>query len=386
MTRAFVLVLALLVLHVLLGALCLLIARGEHKSPALRWWGWGLVLYAAGLLATLSAAFGLPRPVASTAGNTLIALSSVVCVRGVLSHTPFRLRTAWVGAGLLATVVALIAGNLTGWRTLLVNVTAPTVIAAVLFVIAAVAIARQGPRDARQAARLLSVLLLFAVATWIARIAALLLVPAGPAAAERVDLVMAFFAIAQMVSGVAATLALVWIDVRLMQAELARVAHSDALTGLPNRRVARERFGQEVARATRAGRRFAMALFDVDYFKQVNDRHGHATGDEVLRAVADALAAAKRGEDVLARIGGEEFLMLLAQESRAGARDAAERLRRAAGEASVAVGAELLRVTLSGGVALFPDDGEDWDHLFASADRRLYAAKREGRDRIEVVG
>jgi diguanylate cyclase (GGDEF)-like protein len=267
-----------------------------------------------------------------------------------------------------------------------VNVTAPTAIAAVLFVVAAGAIARQGPRDARQAARLLSVLLVFAVATWMARIAALLLVPAGPGAAERVDLVMSFFAIAQMVNGVAATLALVWIDVRLMQAELARVAHSDALTGLPNRRVARERFGEEMARATRSGRRFAMALFDVDHFKQVNDRHGHAAGDEVLKAVADALAAAKRGEDVLARIGGEEFLMLLAQETRDGARDAAERLRRAAGEASVVAGAEPVRVTLSGGVALFPDDGEDWDHLFASADRRLYAAKREGRDRLESSG
>jgi len=385
-TRAFVLVLALLVLHVLLGALCLLIARGEHKSPALRWWGWGLVLYAAGLFVTLSAALGLPRPLSTIAGNTLIALSSVVCVRGVLSHTPFRMRTPWVGAGLLATVVALVAGNLTGWRTLLVNVTAPTVIAAVLFVIAAIAIGRQGPRDARQAARLLSVLLVLAVATWIARIAALLLVPAGPAAAEGVDLVMSFFAIAQMVNGVAATLALVWIDVRLMQAELARVAHSDALTGLPNRRVARARFGEEMARATRAGRRFAMALFDVDHFKQVNDRHGHATGDEVLRAVADALAAAKRGEDVLARIGGEEFLMLLAQETPDGARDAAERLRRAGGEASVVADAEPVRVTLSGGVALFPDDGADWDHLFASADRRLYAAKREGRDRLESSG
>jgi diguanylate cyclase (GGDEF)-like protein len=385
-TRAFVLVLALLVLHVLLGALCLLIARGEHKSPALRWWGWGLLAYAAGLLATISAALGLPRAAATIAGNSLIALSSVVCVRGVLSHTPFRLRMPWVAAALLATVAALVASNLAGWRTLLVNVTAPTVIAAVLFVIAAIAIARQGPRDARQAARLLSVLLLLAVATWIARIAALVLVSAGPAAAERVDLVVSFFAIAQMVDGVAATLALVWIDVRLMQAELARVAHSDALTGLPNRRVARERFGEETARAKRAGRRFAMALFDVDHFKQVNDRHGHATGDAVLRAVADALAAAKRGEDVLARIGGEEFLVLLAQETREGARDAAERLRRAAGEASVAAGAEPLRVTLSGGVALFPDDGADWDHLFASADRRLYAAKREGRDRLESSG
>ncbi|HET9469816.1 MAG TPA: hypothetical protein VFO24_01850, partial [Usitatibacter sp.] len=90
MTRAFVLVLALLVLHLLLGVLCLLIARGEHKSPALRWWGAGLVVYASGLLATLSGALGIPRPAASVMGNTFIALSSLLCATGVLTHTPFR--------------------------------------------------------------------------------------------------------------------------------------------------------------------------------------------------------------------------------------------------------------------------------------------------------
>ena len=386
MSRALVLVLALLVLHLLLGVLCLLIARGEHKSPALRWWGWGLLLYSGGLLATISGALGLPRAATNVAGNTLIALSSVVCARGVLSHTPFRLSPGWVGPLLAAAIVALAASNAAGWNTLVVNVTAPTVVAAILFAMAAVAIAVQGPRDAPNAARLLAVLLLLAIVTWIARIAALLLVAPGPGAADRLDLVVSLFAIGQMVNGVAATLALVWIDVRLMQAELSRVAHSDALTGLANRRAARLRFGEETARATRAGRRFAMALFDIDHFKQVNDRYGHAAGDAVLRAVADALAAAKRGEDVLARIGGEEFLILLAQETPEGAREAAERLRRKGGDAAVAAPEGEVRVTLSGGVALFPDDGDDWDHLFAAADRRLYAAKRSGRDRLEDAG
>jgi len=282
--------------------------------------------------------------------------------------------------------VAITASNASGWNTLVVNVTAPTVVAAILFAMAAVAIAVQGPRDAPNAARLLAVLLLLAIVTWVARIAALLLVAPGPGAADRLDLVVSLFAIGQMVNGVAATLALVWIDVRLMQAELSRVAHSDALTGLANRRAARLRFGEETARATRAGRRFAMALFDIDHFKQVNDRYGHAAGDAVLRAVADALAAAKRGEDVLARIGGEEFLILLAQETPEGAREAAERLRRKGGDAAVAAPEGEVRVTLSGGVALFPDDGDDWDHLFAAADRRLYAAKRAGRDRLEDAG
>ena len=386
MTRAQTLVLALLVLHLLLGALCLAISRGEHKSPALRWWGWGLLVYAAGLLTTVSGAFGVPRAAANSLGNALIASSAVLCVRGVLAHTPFRLDRRWVGAGLLATVAVLFAANFTGFEVLLVNVIGPTVIAVILFVLGAEVIARQGPRDARHAAQFLSAMLLFAVVTWIARIVALLMAIGGADAVERVDLVMSLFAIAQMVSGVAATLSLVWIDVRLMQSELSRVAHSDALTGLPNRRAIRSRFGEEAARAARTSRKFAMAVFDIDHFKLVNDRHGHAMGDAVLKAVADALAGAKRGEEVLARIGGEEFLILLAQQSAAGARDAAERLRAAAGAARVASDAADLRVTVSGGVALFPDDGADWDHLFAVADRRLYAAKREGRDRVEAQG
>jgi diguanylate cyclase (GGDEF)-like protein len=386
MTRAFFLVLALLVLHLLLGALCLLIARGEHKSPALRWWGWGLTVYAAGLLATLSGALGMPRAVASVTGNTFIALSSLVCATGVLTHTPFRLSARWMAPVVVAALLALVASNATGSHTMMVNVSAPTVVAGLAFFIATAAIMRQGPRDARSAARLLGGVMLAAVATWIARIVVLAMVPPGPTAAERFDLVVSSFAIAQMVIGVAATLALIWIDVRLMQAELSRVAHTDALTGLPNRRAARSRFGEEMARASRAGRKFAMALFDIDHFKQVNDRHGHAVGDRVLRAVAEAVGAGKRGEEMLARIGGEEFLVLVSQETVEGARDAAERLRRAAGAAVVAASGGDVRVTLSGGVALYPEDGNDWERLFAAADRRLYAAKRDGRDRLECRG
>ncbi|MGZ5033283.1 MAG: GGDEF domain-containing protein, partial [Usitatibacter sp.] len=178
----------------------------------------------------------------------------------------------------------------------------------------------------------------------------------------------------------------VWIDVRLMQAELSRVAHTDALTGLPNRRAVRVRFGEESSRAARHGQHFALAVFDIDHFKQVNDRYGHAVGDEMLKAVAAAFSSDKRGEDVLGRIGGEEFLMLVAQQSIDGAREAADRLRAAAGSVHIDVGAEKVRVTVSAGVALYPDDGQDWEHLFAVADRRLYAAKRGGRNRVEASG
>lgn len=385
MSRAQTLVLALLALHLLLGGLCLAIARGEHKSPALRWWGWGLLAYAGGLLVTMTAALGMPRLVSNTLGNTVITFSAVLSAGGVLMHTPMRRFRLPAAIGVLATVAVLLAANLTGWNTLPVNVIAPTVVAVAFFLFAAWAIATQGPKDARAACRMLAACLVAAVATWVARIAALLAVLDPVNGHESVDLVLSLFAIAQMVMGVAATLSLVWIDVRIMQAELSRMAHTDALTGLLNRRAMRLRFTEEAARATRQGRKFALALYDIDEFKLVNDRHGHAVGDEVLRGVAAALGTAKRTEDALARIGGEEFLMVLAQPSIESAAQVAERLRAAVAARETALAAGAVSVTVSGGVALYPDDGADWDELFAAADRRLYAAKRAGRDRIDAA-
>jgi diguanylate cyclase (GGDEF)-like protein len=386
MSRAQTLVLALLALHLLLGALCLVIARGEHKSPAMRWWGWGLLMYAGGLLVTMTSNAGVPRPLALTLGNTLITVSPVLCATGVLTHTPLRLSGFWVGVGVLATLAMLMVGNFFGFNPVVANMIVPTILAILLFLFAAWAIATRGPKDARAAGQFLAGILVFAVATWAARIFAMLAVLDGLNGADRIDLVVSLFAIAQMVNGVAATLSLVWIDVRLMQAELSRVAHTDALTGLPNRRAVRLRFGEESSRAARHGQRFGLAVFDVDHFKQVNDKHGHATGDELLQAVGNAFASAKRNDDVLGRIGGEEFLVLLSQQSPEGAREAADRLREAVGRASVGVGADKVRVSVSGGLAMYPEDGQDWDHLFAVADRRLYEAKRGGRNRVESTG
>ena len=115
----------------------------------------------------------------------------------------------------------------------------------------------------------------------------------------------------------------------------------------------------------------------------MNDTYGHALGDEVLKAVAKAFSGAKRSEDVLGRIGGEEFLVILGQQSIEGAREAADRLRDAVAATEVTVGADRVPTSVSGGVALYPEDGQDWDHLFATADRRLYAAKAGGRNRVE---
>jgi diguanylate cyclase (GGDEF)-like protein len=386
-SRAQTLVLALLVLHLLLGALSLVVARGEHRSPALRWWGWGLLVYSAGLFVTVAANLGwVAPPVAGFAGNSLVTLAPVLCALGIVSHTLYRPSLALVTVGVAATVAVLAFGNFADVQRLLVNMIAPTPMAVAMFLIAAWVIARQGPRDARSAGLFLAGLCVLAVATWLTRIAVMLAMLGGTAERERIDIVISLFAIMQMVNGVASTLALLWIDVRLMQAELSRVAHSDALTSLPNRRAIRLRFAEEIARAARAGQRFAIAIFDIDHFKRINDTYGHALGDEVLKTVSRALTDAKRTDDVLGRIGGEEFLVVLGEQTAEAAREGADRLRHAVAAAEVSIGADKVPVTVSGGVALYPDDGADWDHLFAAADRRLYAAKAAGRNRVGSEG
>lgn len=385
MSRAQTLVLALLVLHVLLGGLSLAIGRGEHKSPALRWWGWGLLVYAGGLLVTILTPM-MPRAFALTLGNSLITLAPVLCGLGVLSHTRMHLNRRWVEAGVAATIVLLAWNNFGPGFLVLGNLALPSVMAVIMFLLGAWAIAYDGPREAASACRFLAAIMVLAVATWMVRIFAMAALLDGTDDIARIDAVISFFAIAQMVTGVGATLALFWIDVRIMQAELSRVAHTDALTGLPNRRAILMRFQEETARAARQKQRLGLALFDLDHFKQVNDRHGHAVGDEVLKAAAVAMASAKRGEDILARIGGEEFLVLFAsQQSIEGSLEAAERLREAVSRIELRTGGAELHITASGGVALYPDDGAEWDTLFAAADKRLYAAKEHGRDRVIAV-
>ena len=380
MSRAQTLVLALLVLHVLLGALALVIGRGEHKSAALRWWGTGLLVYALGLVVTQAGLIGA-RSVALTVGNGLITAAPVLSAIGVLVHTRMRLHFGWISAGVAATVLVLGWNNFSYAPTPLINMAAPSVMAVVMFLLAAFVILREGPRESSMANQFLAAIMVVAVATWVMRITAMYTAMQGSEDLSRIDAIVSFFAIAQMVTGVGATLALFWIDVRLMQAELSRVAHTDALTGLPNRRAILQRFQEEVARASRHKEKFAVALLDLDHFKRVNDTRGHAVGDEMLKAAAAAFTAAKRDEDILARIGGEEFLVVLAScRSTQGAVQAAERMREALSKVELRAGGEVLTMTASGGVALYPDEGADWDSLFTAADRRLYAAKGAGRN------
>jgi diguanylate cyclase (GGDEF)-like protein/PAS domain S-box-containing protein len=174
----------------------------------------------------------------------------------------------------------------------------------------------------------------------------------------------------------------VWQDVSLereLLAERERQALSDALTGIPNRRAAELELQKALARSLRGKTPLSLALFDVDHFKRVNDLHGHATGDEVLKAVAAVLDQAKRLTDTVARWGGEEFIAILPVPL-GGAATFCDRVRAQIAELSLpGVG----RVTISAGVAeLGPEDAGE--ALLARADQRLYAAKAGGRNRVQA--
>ncbi len=151
----------------------------------------------------------------------------------------------------------------------------------------------------------------------------------------------------------------------------------DRLTGLLNRAFFEESFTRLAALAGRSTTRFAVAIVDLDHFKSINDRLGHAEGDEALRRAAVRMQQAFRGKDVVARIGGEEFGALLIGVDR---RTAAARLD--AWRAALHADAREPRLSASVGVAAFPEDGATPEALMAAADRRLYAAKRAGRNRL----
>jgi diguanylate cyclase (GGDEF)-like protein len=157
-------------------------------------------------------------------------------------------------------------------------------------------------------------------------------------------------------------------------------ASTDALTGLPNRRYFDEFCGL-LARRRRADDAVGVLMIDIDHFKRLNDRFGHAIGDEVLRAVGGAIVSAVREDDVPARYGGEEFVVLLRNPTPAVATEVGERVRQAVGGLDVSAFG-VARVSVSVGVAVADGPDQPIESIVANADAALYRAKRAGRDRV----
>ena len=163
--------------------------------------------------------------------------------------------------------------------------------------------------------------------------------------------------------------------------QMERLAMTDALTGISNRRHFTEMANREVGRARRYGHPLSVLSFDIDNFKGINDSLGHATGDDMLRRVAETVDAELRGSDVFARIGGDEFVVLSPQTDLPAASRIAERLRSAVKRMIVPANPHDLKLTVSIGIAAWRRSDGLIDATLARADEALYRAKKAGRDR-----
>jgi diguanylate cyclase (GGDEF)-like protein len=162
-----------------------------------------------------------------------------------------------------------------------------------------------------------------------------------------------------------------------------RLSLTDVLTGAWNRRYLEMALSDAMQRGRRRGRPFSVLMIDLDRFKKVNDRFGHQRGDEVLVEVCQRLGTSLRSNlDVLARYGGEEFVVLLPETEKGGAAVVAEKVRKVVRAEPFGASGHAVQVTVSIGVASFPEDGDEPDELVSVADANLYRAKRAGRDRI----
>lgn len=171
------------------------------------------------------------------------------------------------------------------------------------------------------------------------------------------------------------------------QQQMYESALRDGLTKVFNRKHFNDLLTKEFAFASRHSAPLALLFVDLDFFKKVNDTHGHPAGDFVLSEVSGVLAGAIRAEDVLARFGGEEFCVLCRGTERAGAVELGERLRKEISERRYMYGGKIIPVTISVGIALMPDTSMTQPAaLLAAADKALYEAKRAGRNRVVVSG
>ena len=164
--------------------------------------------------------------------------------------------------------------------------------------------------------------------------------------------------------------------------QLRHLASVDVLTGVFNRRYFLDLLKRELQRSNRRKHEVSLILMDVDHFKHVNDHHGHPAGDEVLRQLTDALVDTLRSDDIIGRVGGEEFAFMLPETSEAKAEEVAERLRVVVEATRIASNEHRIAVTASFGIAAAPCEENSTECLLSRADGALYAAKQAGRNRV----
>lgn len=373
------LVVVSLVCATLLGSVSLVFATMQGSSRVIGAWGAGMLLLALGMLG-LALRGLVPDWISIAVANTVIVAALVLALRSLrrFLHSAPRDRTGWTLTSML--FLYLLAFTVL-WPSNVARTVAISTAIAVMAVRAALLLRHRAPAECRLSCRFAEVVFWVSAAMAVARGTSILFVPTSDvmSAADPSNAATFLFYTGFII---VATLSVMWMEIESLQGALVHSARYDSLTSLFNRGTFLAEFEREVSRSVRGGGAFSLAIFDLDHFKQLNDRYGHPVGDRVLKSFAEVLRASIRKHDTAGRHGGEEFALLMPNAGKDTGVRVAERVRRELEGRRVMVDDKRIEVTVSGGVATYGVDGEDWDTLLSAADTALYEAKNAGRNRI----
>jgi diguanylate cyclase (GGDEF)-like protein len=376
------LVVASVLSAVLMGSVSIGFAALSGSSRIIGSWGRAMLLLAFGLLG-LGMRDYVPLWLSAVVGNTLIVAAIALAMRALrvfVGGAPRDVMT-WL---LLAALFVLLAVFTEVQPSHVGRAIAISAALGIVALRAARLLHRKAPAACKLSSRVTEYVFWgMAVLTALRIVGTLLFPPPSALAAGPFN-----SAVFLLYSGfiIVSTLSVMWMEIESLQSELVRAARYDALTGIYNRGTFLEEFEREVSRCARGGPAFSLAIFDLDRFKRLNDQYGHPFGDRVLKAFADVLRADIRKHDAVGRYGGEEFALLMPNTGKETAIRVAERVRRDLDARGITVDGKRVEVTVSGGIATYGVEGEDWDTLLSAADTALYEAKNSGRNRVVTAG
>lgn len=354
------------------------VQRGQPGMRELRWWAGAYASGALGFL-LLSLRDLIPDFLSVVVANDLLLVGHICFRRGV---TLFRQKPeppAWIDPALLAALTLIlvhytqVAPDM-ATRTIVVMLitTIPSTVSAWLLI-------NEVPLRLRPSHWFTGLAFTQSSLISVARAAYTVLHPPTDLMGASSWHTLSFLSITLLF--VAAAFGCVWMISVRQAITLEHQARTDPLTGTMNRLALDESAARELARAERGRQPLSLVIFDMDFFKQLNDQRGHQAGDEALRKATQASRQQLRASDLLARYGGEEFLVLMPETGKASAIDTAERLRQCIESLGISCG-KGRALTASFGVAAYPADGDSFECLVTSADAALYTAKQAGRNRV----
>ncbi len=354
-------------------------------SPALRHLRWLVPAYACGSLATLlflSRDRLLPSAIMPVM-DLLVLLAYILLHRALCDLAGCR-RLAWFGLWLLP-VQAVGAAWLILRHHPSADLTALlSAMLAIQLCFSGIAVLRNvRPGLAPPAGSMAAILFLYALFNLL-RLVVLLVVSPAQLGLSPFLYLRSGNLVLTIVTSVGILFSFVWMNTETLRLELERMARTDALTALLNRRAFLDEFERESSRTARDGSQLCMLLMDLDYFKLVNDRHGHRTGDAVLCSVAEVLRTSLRRGDLVGRLGGEEFAALLPQTNEARAETLAERLRECIAHLAIPGDSAGATITASFGIAAWGGNRESLEQLMHNADIAMYVAKQSGRNCVRT--